>query len=97
MVGVIKPESPAAAAAILGDSDPAKKWHDYEQSLGKMTLDLPKTIPPTIMNVLKSNQALMDELGANATPAIYYMNKDNVLQQEVGLPDEEKLKLIFGE
>ena len=82
---------------ILGDSDPAKKWHDYEQSLGKMTLDLPKTIPPTIMNVLKSNQTLMDELGANATPAIYYMNKDNVLQQEVGLPDEEKLKLIFGE
>ncbi len=83
LVGVIKPESPAAAAAILGDSDPAKKWHDYEQSLGKMTLDLPKTIPPTIMNVLKSNQTLMDELGANATPAIYYMNKDNVLQQEV--------------
>lgn len=97
MVGVIKPESPAAAAAILSDSDPAKKWYDYEQSAGKMTLDLPKAIPPEIMNVLNSNQKLMDELGANATPAIYYMNNDHVLQQEVGLPDEEKMKLIFGE
>lgn len=97
LVGVIKPESPAAAAAILSDSDPAKKWHDYEQSLGKMTLNLPKTLPPKIIKILKDNQTLMDELGANATPAIYYMNKDNVLQQEIGLPDEEKMKLIFGE
>ncbi len=39
----------------------------------------------------------MDDLGANATPAIYYMNEDNVLQQEVGLPDAEKLKTIMGE
>lgn len=38
MVGVIKPESPAAAAAILSAKDPAKSWHEYEQSNGKMTL-----------------------------------------------------------
>jgi thiol:disulfide interchange protein DsbG len=31
LVGVIKPESPATAAAILA-KDPAKTWHDYEQS-----------------------------------------------------------------
>lgn len=97
LVGVLKPESPAAAAAILGDDDPAKKWHDYEQSAGKMTLSLPKVISPEIQNVLNSNQKLMDELGANATPAIYYMNENNVLQQEVGLPDENKLKIIMAE
>ena len=62
-----------------------------------MTLSLPKVISPEIQNVLNSNQKLMDELGANATPAIYYMNENNVLQQEVGLPDENKLKIIMAE
>lgn len=97
MVGVIKPESPAAAAAILSAKDPAKSWHEYEQSNGKMTLALPKTIPPTIMRSLNLNQKIMDDLGANATPAIYYMNEEKVLQQAVGLPDAEKLKTIMGE
>lgn len=97
MVGVIKPESPAAAAAILSAKDPAKSWHEYEQSNGKMTLALPKTIPPAIMRSLNLNQKIMDDLGANATPAIYYINEENVLQQAVGLPDAEKLKTIMGE
>ncbi|MDV5355676.1 thiol:disulfide interchange protein DsbG [Enterobacter asburiae] len=97
MVGVIKPESPAAAAAILSAKDPAKSWHEYEQSNGKMTLALPKTIPPAIMRSLNLNQKIMDDLGANATPAIYYMNDESVLQQAVGLPDAEKLKTIMGE
>ncbi|ESS58334.1 thioredoxin family protein [Enterobacter cloacae S611] len=97
MVGVIKPESPAAAAAILSAKDPAKSWHEYEQSNGKMVLALPKTIPPAIMRSLNLNQKIMDDLGANATPAIYYMNEENVLQQAVGLPDAEKLKTIMGE
>ncbi|MBS1204528.1 MAG: dsbG [Proteobacteria bacterium] len=97
LVGVIKPESPAAAAAIMSAKDPAKIWHDYEQSNGKMALTLPKSVPPEMMKKLNINQKLMDDLGANATPAIYYMNEDNVLQQEVGLPDAEKLKTIMGD
>lgn len=97
LVGVIKPESPAAAAAIMSAKDPAKSWHDFEQSNGKMALTLPKSVPPEMMKKLNINQKIMDDLGANATPAIYYMNEDNVLQQEVGLPDAEKLKTIMGE
>ena len=62
-----------------------------------MVLALPKTIPPAIMRSLNLNQKIMDDLGANATPAIYYMNEENVLQQAVGLPDAEKLKTIMGE
>lgn len=37
----------------------------------------------------------MDDLGANVTPAIYYMNKDNVLQQVVGLPDNAQLETMM--
>jgi len=97
MVGVIKPESPATAAAIMTSKDPAKTWHDYEQSGGKLTLDVPSSVAPAQMQILNDNQKIMDELGANATPAIYYLNDDNTLQQVVGLPDAENLKDMMGE
>ncbi|ENE7659776.1 thiol:disulfide interchange protein DsbG, partial [Klebsiella variicola] len=63
----------------------------------KMALTIPQAIPPEKMKVLNVNQQLMDELGANVTPAIYYMNKVNMLQQVVGLPDKEKLQIMMGE
>lgn len=97
LVGVIKPESPAAAAAILTSADPAKTWHDYQQSAGKIKLEDPATIPPAQIKVLKENEQLMDALGADATPAVYYLNDENVLQQGVGLPDAENLKIMMGE
>lgn len=97
MVGVIKPESPATAAAIMTSKDPAKTWHDYEQSGGKLKLDIPSSVAPAQMQILNENQKIMDELGANATPAIYYLNDDNALQQVVGLPDAENLKAMMGE
>ena len=62
-----------------------------------MALDLSTPVPPDIMKSLTRNQKIMDELGASATPAIYYMSKDNMLQQEVGLPDAQTLKTIMGE
>jgi thiol:disulfide interchange protein DsbG len=76
LVGVIKPESPATAAAILATKDPAKTWHDYEASGGKMKLEIPASVPAEQMKLLNINQKLMDDLGANVTPAIYYMSKD---------------------
>ncbi|MCS2153386.1 thiol:disulfide interchange protein DsbG [Scandinavium goeteborgense] len=97
MVGVIKPESPATAAAIMTSKDPAKTWHDYEQSGGKLKLNVPSSVAPAQMQILNDNQKIMDELGANATPAIYYLNDDNALQQVVGLPDAENLKAMMGE
>lgn len=97
LVGVIKPESPDTAAAILATKNPAKTWHDYEQSGGKLKLTLPATPAADAMRTLNENQKLMDDLGANVTPAIYYMNKEGQLQQVVGLPDAQKLKVMMGE
>lgn len=97
MVGVIKPESPATAAAILTSKDPAKTWHDYEQSGGKLPLIIPTSVPQAQLETLDTNKKLMDSLGANATPAIYYLNAENELQQVVGLPDAENLKAMMGE
>ena len=61
-----------------------------------MKLEIPTSVHPEQMKVLNINQKLMDDLGANVTPAIYYMSKDDTLQQEVGLPDKEKLNIIMG-
>ncbi len=97
LVGVIKPESPAMAAAILATQDPAKTWHDYEQSAGKMHMTIPTHLSPEKMKIVSENQQLMDALGANATPAIYYLNQDNMLQQVVGLPEADKLQIMMGE
>ena len=97
LVGVIRPESPATAAAILASSDPAKTWHDYEQSGGKLKLTAPASAAPAQMKVLNDNEKLMDTLGASATPAIYYLNDQQMLQQVAGLPDAENLQAMMGD
>ncbi|EPQ7635443.1 thiol:disulfide interchange protein DsbG [Escherichia albertii] len=96
LVGVIKPESPATAAAILAAKDPARAWHDYESSVGNVKLKVPANVSPEQMKILSANEQLMDELGANVTPAIYYMSPENTLQQAVGLPDQKTLNIIMG-
>ena len=96
LVGVIKPESTGAAAAILAAADPSETWHDYERAGGKMALTtLPSTSPEQI-KTLNANQAIMDALGASATPAIYYMNTNQELQQVAGLPDNAQLESMMG-
>ncbi|VTM87120.1 Thiol:disulfide interchange protein DsbG precursor [Raoultella ornithinolytica] len=62
-----------------------------------MLIKIPTNLSPEKMKIVSENQQLMDELGANATPAIYYMNKDNMLQQVVGLPEADKLQVMMGE
>lgn len=97
MVGMLRPDSGQKAAAIMMAKDPAKTLAEYENSLGKMALKAPKTITPEIAEALKNNLALMDELGGNATPSIYYLNKDGRLQQHQGMPDEETMQVIMGD
>src|SRR5699024_5930279 len=97
LVGVIKPESPATAAAILASKDPASTWSKYESSEGKLQLNVTANITSEQMKTLKDNEKLMDDLGANVTPAIYYMIKDNTPQEAVSLPDNKTLNTIMGE
>ncbi|AFJ46502.1 thiol:disulfide interchange protein DsbG [Shimwellia blattae] len=97
LVGVIKPESAGYAAAIMASKDPAKTWHDFEQSNGKLKITPSARASADQAAAIKTNTELMDALGASGTPAIYYMTKDQVLQQEVGLPEEEKMPVIMGD
>lgn len=94
LVGVIKPESGRYAAAILSAKDRTQAWQSYESSDGKTVPPFPAATDKAVWNEIQHNQQLMDSLGANATPAIYYLNEKRELQQVVGLPDNEQLKAI---
>ncbi len=91
LVGIIKPDSGRYAAAILSASNPTKVWTDFELSNGKSQPVLPEKNSKSVLSEIQFNQKLMEELGANGTPAIYYLNHKNQLQQIVGLPDEKQM------
>lgn len=96
LVAFLNPKSGANATAILNAADPVSAWKAYELSGGKI---LPKYEGGTsreTFNQLQQHQKLMDDLGASATPAIYYMNDKNELQQVVGMPDQKQLLDMFG-
>lgn len=96
LVAMLKPESGRYASAILSASDPVKAWRDFEISNGKISPTLPERTPEAASKQIMYNQHLMDTLGANGTPAIYYLSKDSRLQQIVGMPDEEMLKNLLA-
>ncbi|MGY6028147.1 thiol:disulfide interchange protein DsbG [Phytobacter sp. AG2a] len=96
LVAVINPQSGRYASAILSADDPAKAWGAYEASKDKQLPPFPEKTAKTVFNAIQYHQQLMDETGANATPAIYYMNDKQELQQVVGMPDEKQLEAMFG-
>lgn len=97
LVGMLRPDSEQKAAAILMTKDPGRALAEYENSKGKVALTIPKEIPADIKQDLKDSLELMDKLGGNATPSIYYLNPEGRLQQHQGMPDSEALNLIMGE
>lgn len=96
LVAFLNPQSGRHATAILTAKDPVAAWQAYERSGGKKLPHFTGTTPRETFDLLQQHQKLMDDLGANVTPAIYYMNDKNELQQVVGMPDEKQLREMFG-
>ncbi|EDW6066290.1 thiol:disulfide interchange protein DsbG [Salmonella enterica subsp. enterica serovar Oslo] len=96
-VGILRSDSSLKAAAIMMSADPVKTFHAYESSHWKIQLDKPDHIPSDITNALQANLQLMEKLGSNATPAIYYLSSEGRLQQQMGLPsDDGTMDTIMG-
>ncbi|CCJ78210.1 thiol:disulfide interchange protein DsbG [Cronobacter muytjensii] len=91
LVGVLRPDSGRYAAAVLASDNPAGAWQALQASKGKNKPTLPEKTSQAAFKQIQHNQYLMDQLGANGTPAIYYLNKDQALQQIVGLPDAQQM------
>ncbi|WP_425914989.1 thiol:disulfide interchange protein DsbG [Pseudomonas sp. GWSMS-1] len=96
MVGMLRQDSAAKAAALLSASDPQAALHEHESAGKASTLQGLKKIPDAIQQQLDHNLGLMAEMGASATPAIFYQDEAGQLQQQLGAPSPELLIQILG-
>lgn len=93
MVGILREDSAGKSAAILGADNPAAALHQHETGTSVQALD---EIPEEIKQQLKTNHDLMNQLGVQATPAIFYLDEQGRMQQQVGAPRPDRLVDIMG-
>ncbi|PWB35746.1 thiol:disulfide interchange protein DsbG [Pseudomonas sp. SDI] len=96
MVGIIREDSPAKSAALLASKNPQQALAQHEKAGKASTLKPLEKIPPEVQAKLEGNQALMEELGLSATPALFYLDEQKQLQTLQGAPRPEMLGEIFG-
>ncbi|WP_298188614.1 thiol:disulfide interchange protein DsbG [uncultured Pseudomonas sp.] len=96
LVGMLRQDSAAKAAALLSASDPQAALHEHESAGKASKLQGLKKIPDAIQQQLDHNLGLMAEMGASATPAIFYKDESGQLRQQLGAPSPEVLKQIMG-
>ncbi|ERE17887.1 thiol:disulfide interchange protein DsbG [Pseudogulbenkiania ferrooxidans] len=96
MVGIIKPDSPGKAAAILGDSNPAAAFDRHERQHASGGVKPLTAIPPAVQAKLDSNHRLMERFGAFATPMIFFKDDKGKMQKVQGAPPADSLPRILG-
>lgn len=93
MVGILREDSAGKSASILTAEDPSAALHQHEAGDGVTAM---ARIPAAIESQLQANHELMGQLGAQATPAIFYLDEQGKMQQQQGAPRPDKLRDILG-
>ncbi|HEY0288174.1 MAG TPA: thiol:disulfide interchange protein DsbG [Pseudomonas sp.] len=96
MVGIIREDSAAKAAALLTDKNPELALQKHEQAGKSSTLKPLDSIPKDIQAKLDANMKLMEDMGLSATPSIFYKDDDGNIQQQQGAPRPEALAKMMG-
>lgn len=96
MVGVIHEDSEGKAATLMTSKSPTEALNQHESAGKASTLQAMENIPADIKKQLDANLALMDEMGGQATPAIFYLDEKGRLQQQQGAPRPDALQKIMG-
>lgn len=96
MVAILGPTSPGKAAAILAAKDPQAALTQHEKNHAQGGVKPLGQIPAKIGAQLDANHKLMQQLGASATPTIYYKDASGKLQKMQGAPSAEMLGKIMG-
>lgn len=96
MVGVIREDSPAKAAAILGAPNPSALFLQNEHEFSKGGIKAAASITPALANKLDANQVLMVELGFQGTPGILFRDAQGVVQRVSGMPQGEDMEKVMG-
>ena len=96
MVAILGPTSPGKAAAILAAKDPQAALTQHEINHAQGGVKPLSQMPEKIRTQLDANQKLMQQLGAAATPTIFYKDASGKLQKMQGAPSGEMLGKIMG-
>ncbi len=96
LVGILKADSLAKAAAILGADRPSEWLHLHETEAKTFNL-VPNHTPTAKVNeMLENNHAVMHQLGVSATPTTFYKNHENIVVGQPGLPPRTLMEEIMG-
>jgi len=96
MVGVIRQDSPAKAAAILEARSPSEALTENELKHKSGGIKALSKISDKSTASLNSNAELMTSLGFNGTPAIVFKKDDGSIGTVSGLPEDGALKMVLG-
>lgn len=96
MVGMLRADSAGKSAALLSARDPQAALNEHEAAGKASKLKALEKIPAALEKQLTDNLMLMSELGAQATPAIFYLDDNDRLQQHQGAPRPDALDTIMG-
>lgn len=96
LVGILAESSPGKAAALLSADDPSAALAQHEQQqAGGGIKPLPQ-MPAKARAQLDAHQALMQQLGASATPTTFYKDDAGKLQMVQGAPQGDTLAKLLG-
>ncbi|MEM5312574.1 thiol:disulfide interchange protein DsbG [Paraburkholderia sp. JHI869] len=109
IVGILTPTSYGKAAALLSSKNPEQAFHDHQvvqfevnrtsgpghmKSLNDSGIAPLTSVDEKTKAELNENQQLMSDLGADATPALYWKDSDGALKSTLGEPPD--LASILG-
>ncbi|MDV3516557.1 thiol:disulfide interchange protein DsbG [Stenotrophomonas sp. C1657] len=96
MVGVIREDSPAKAAAIMAARDPSAALLENEHQFDRGGIKPLPSISREIAAKLDANQVLMVEMGFQGTPGILFQDAQGQVQRRAGLPQGNDLQAVLG-
>ena len=96
IVAILTDTSAGKAAALLSAKDPQVALSQHEQRHASGGVKPLGQISATVRAQLDANQKLMQQLGASATPTIFYKDASGNLQKIQGAPSAEMLTKILG-
>jgi thiol:disulfide interchange protein DsbG len=96
MVAILEPSSPTKAAAILTAKSPQKALEQFEENYASGDGKALREVPDKIGAELDANLKLMQKIGAQATPTIFYKDANGLLQKIQGAPPAENLSEVLG-
>ncbi|WP_313388623.1 thiol:disulfide interchange protein DsbG [Achromobacter aegrifaciens] len=96
LVGVIRADSPAKAAAILGAPDPTAALIENEHKFDQGGIKPADSIPDAVLQTLEDNHMLMLSSGFRGTPGIVVRESDGSVKKFRGMPQGAQLAEVLG-